>query len=293
MARLNETHTPKARLLGAELRDLRLQVGLNGRQLAAELGITQTTVSRYERGERTAPVDYVARVLGMLGITGQRYDELIAFAETASEPDLIANSKSGLHGHLIELAEFERSAEVITAVAPLVVPGFLQTRAYARQIMSTVPEEQREVRIELRMARREILQSQRRIQVFLSERVLREAMGDRSVMSEQVAYLHDFAQRPNIAIQILPSTTTGWTLAHNGSFTLFEFAKAAPTVHLEHFRGPAFLYDEADVEDYRTELVTLAATAMTPQDSVALLTDLANQWKGNHDAETAQLAEVH
>lgn len=277
MARLSESHTPKARLLGAELRDLRVQGGLNGRQLAAELGITQTTVSRYERGERTAPVDYVARVLGMLGITGQRYEELIGFAETASEPDLIANSKSGLHSHLIELAEFERSAETITAVAPLVVPGLMQTRAYARQIMSAVPDNEREVRVELRMARREILRSQRRIQILLSERVLRETMGDRSVMLEQVRHLNESAKRPNITVQILPSNTNNWTLAHNGSFILFEFTKAAPTVHLEHFRGPAFLYDEEDVEAYQSELATLAATAMSPTDSATLMAHIARQ----------------
>lgn len=280
MARLSESHTPKARLLGAELRDLRVQAGLNGRQLAAELGITQTTVSRYERGERTAPVDYVARVLGMLGITGQRYDELIGFAETASEPDLIANSKSGLHSHLIELAEFERSAETITAVAPLVVPGPLQTRAYAHQIMSTIPDHEREVRVELRMARREILRSRRHIHILLSERVLREPIGDGSVMLEQVRYLIESSKRSNVTIRLLPSSTRGWTLAHNGSFTLFEFPKAAPIVHLEHFRGPAFLYDETDVEAYQSELVTLAGTAMNPRDSATLMADVAKQLEG-------------
>ena len=153
MGGLNETHTPKARLLGAELRELRDQAGFNGRRLAAELDITQTTVSRYERGARTAPVDYVARVLGLFGVTGQRYDDLIEFARSASEPNLIA--KPGRHKHLLEISEFDRSADQVVHVAPLVIPGPMQTRGYAKAVMAGLPAEERDLRVELRMARRE------------------------------------------------------------------------------------------------------------------------------------------
>ncbi|TDD05789.1 XRE family transcriptional regulator [Saccharopolyspora terrae] len=280
MAGATERNTPKARLLGAELRDLRKKARMTVRELGAELGLAQGTVSRFERGERTPEIAYVARLLGVLGVTGDRYDELIEFAKTASEPNLVADSRSGMHSHLIELSEYDRAATRTTHVAPLVVPGPFQTRAYAAEIMSSVAPDEREVRIELRMARREALYSQDTAIGLIAERVLRETMGSEAVMLEQIRHLMGLAERPNIAIRVIPSSVGTWTLAHNGSFILYEFAKAAPTVHLEHYRGPVFLYDASDVEAYRDALDTLMTTAMGPEDSVEFMGDIAKKLEG-------------
>lgn len=288
MVGAKDRNTPKARLLGAELRELRREAGWSCRKLAAELGIAQGTVTRYERGDRTPPVPHVSRVLGVLGVTGKAYEELIEFAETASEPNLVADSKSGLHGHLVELSEYDRSATTITHVAPLIVPGPFQTRAYVQEIMASVPAAEREVRIEMRMARREAIRSDRRFRVILAERVLRETIGSRAVMSEQIRHLHDMARRSNVSLQIIPACETRWTLAHNGSFVLFEFEKAAPTVHLEHFRGPTFLYEKADVEAYRDELAKLSATALAPRDSLELLAAVATETKRESCEDVAE-----
>ncbi|GAB3694926.1 helix-turn-helix transcriptional regulator [Saccharopolyspora tripterygii] len=275
-----ERNTPKARLLGAELRDLRTKAKMTVRDLGAELGLAQGTVSRFERGERTPEIAYVARLLGVLGVTGDRYDELIEFAKTASEPNLVADSRSGMHAHLIELSEYDRAATRTTHVAPLVVPGPFQTRAYATQIMSSVVPDEREVRIEMRMARREALHSQNLAVGLIAERVLRETMGSEEIMLEQIQHLMNLAERPNIEIRVIPSSVRTWTLAHNGSFILYEFAKAAPTIHLEHYRGPVFLYDAADVEEYRDALDTLVTAALNPVDSTDLMGDIAKKLEG-------------
>lgn len=293
-----DRNTPKARLLGAELRDLREQAGWSGRTLAAELNIAQGTVSRYERGDRTPTVAYVARVLGVLGITGAKYDELIEFAETASEPNLVADSRTtrGLHSHLVELSEYERAASRVTHVAPLVIPGPFQTRAYASEIMSSVPTEDRDVRVEMRMARRETLRSGREFMAIIAERVLREAMGSRALILEQVRHLTDLAEWPGVTIRIIPASVQTWTLAHNGSFVLFEFPKATPTIHLEHYRGPTFLHDSQDVEAYREALGSLIETTLSSEQSLALMADIAEQLErtSSRDANnTDELAENH
>lgn len=293
-----DRNTPKARLLGAELRDLREQAGWSGRTLASELNIAQGTVSRYERGDRTPPITYVAHVLGVLGITGAKYDELIEFAETASEPNLVADSRTtgGLYSHLVELSEYERAASRVTHVAPLVVPGACQTRAYAREIMSSVPSEDRDVRIEMRMARRETLRSGREFRAVIAERVLRETMGTPGLMLEQVRHLQSLAQWPGVTIRIIPTSVHTWTLAHNGSFILFEFPKAVPTVHLEHFRGPTFLHDNNDVEAYRQALDQLTTTSMTPGQSAELMTEIIEQLErvsNRGEDSTGKLAEVN
>lgn len=277
MPGVTERNTPKARLLGAELRDLRKRAGLTVRDLGSELGLAPATVSRYERGERTPEIAYVARLLGVLGVAGDRYDELIEFAKTASEPNLVADSRSGMYSHLIELSEYDRAATRITHVTPLLVPGPFQTRSYIREIMASIPAHERDVRVEMRVARREVLQSEREFKVILAERVLREDMGSAQVMLEQVRHLICLAERPNITFRVIPASVKTWTLAHNGSFVLYEFSKAAPTVHLEHYRGPVFLYEATDVAAYRDALDTLMNTTIGPDESVALMVEVANE----------------
>ena len=278
MSGLNEAHTPKARLLGAELRELRDQAGFNGRQLAAALDITQTTVSRYERGARTAPVDYVARVLGLFGVTGQRYDDLIDFARSASEPNLI--TKPSRHKHLLEISEFERSAEQIVHVAPLVIPGSMQTRGYAKEVMAGLPAEERDLRVELRMARREALSGSRRITTYIAERALRDDLGGPSVMGDQLRRLIEFAGYDSVELRVLPNGLRRWTVAHEGTFVLYRFSKAAPIVQLDHHRGPAFVYEPDDVAVYTSGVETLCDLALSHEQSVKLVTALAEEMEG-------------
>ncbi|GAB3297075.1 helix-turn-helix domain-containing protein [Parasphingorhabdus pacifica] len=277
-------HTPKARLLGAELRELREQASMTVRDLAKLLDVAPGTVSRYERGERAPRPEYVARVAGTLGVTGARYDEIVDFAATASEPNMIADGSKGLHRHLIELSEFDRAAERIVHVAPMLVPGPMQTRAYAREMMSSLPADEKDVRVELRMARAAALDEPRHVDVILAERAVRDAIGGESVMAEQVRHLIDLSERPNITMHVLPSDLKRWTLAHDGAFVLYEFPKAAPIVHLEHYRGPAFLYDTNDVQAYRDAADTLTRPAMSPEQSTELMAAIAQELEGSYQS---------
>ena len=269
--------TPKARVLGAELRELREKADLTVRDMAKRLGVAPGTVSRYERGERAPRPEYVARILGTLGVTGAKYDEIVDFAASASEPNMIADESTGLHKHLIELSEFDRAASRIVHVAPLVIPGPMQTRAYAREVMVLLPAGERDVRVELRMARREAIAEPRDIEAFITERALRDCLGGPSVMVEQLRHLTELSSRPNIAIRVLPANLNRWTLAHDGAFVLYEFPKASPIVHLEHYRGPAFLYDAKDVSSYLQAVDTLANAAMSPDESAELMTAVGDE----------------
>ena len=279
MVGVNEPHTPKALLLGAELRELREQAGLNVRELAAALDVGQATVSRYERGERTPSVDYVARILGTLRVGGAKYDEVIDFARNASEPNLIAGTKPGMHRHLLDLAEFERKASRIVQVAPLMIPGTMQTREYAMAVMTGLPEEDRDLRVELRMARREVLAGPQ-IEVFLMERCVRDALCGPKAMAEQVRYLVEVADQSNVTVQIIPADLHQYTLAHEGTFVLYDFPKANPIVQLENYRGSAFLNDRKDVAAYRDAVATLADAAMSPDQSIELMAAIAEQLEG-------------
>ncbi|WP_033401936.1 helix-turn-helix domain-containing protein [Actinopolyspora mortivallis] len=276
-----ERHSPQARLLGAELRELRKESGITVRELAKRVGLGHAAVSRYETGVRSPARDLLARILAELGASGERYDELMELQRRASEPNLIADSRSGLHKHLLNLAEFERTANRIVHVAPLVIPGPLQTRAYAEEIMSSLSGEERGVRVELRMARSSAVLGSGKLEAIVCERVLYDDIGGPEVLAEQLRHMVTTVKNGNATIRILPQRTQRWTLAHNGSFVLFEFPKASPIIHLEHYRGPAFIYDQKDVEAYREALVGLTEATMSLDESTKLMAAIAEQMEGS------------
>lgn len=275
-------YTPKGRLLGAELRDLRVKVGLTVRDLAARLGTSHVTISRYETGTRTPRPEDTARILATLGVTGSEYEELVDFARSAGDKNTFARTSNGPHKHLIDLSEFERSADSITDIAPNLIPGLLQTAAYARVIMQGLPPEEREVRVGLRMARRDVLTSKSapRFNVVVKESALREPLGGHELMADQLRHIASLSMMDNITVRVLPRDLTHWTPAHDGAFVLFEFLKAPPIVHLEHFRAPAFLFDSKDVAAYKDAVQELNALALSPEESAERIASIMNDLEG-------------
>ncbi|MCA1186455.1 MULTISPECIES: helix-turn-helix transcriptional regulator [unclassified Saccharopolyspora] len=272
-------HTPKARLLGAELRELRKQANITTRELAHRLGTSHVTISRYETGTRTPRPEDVARILGTLRVTGTRYDELIEFARNAGDKNTFARSSSGPHKHLVELAEFERSASSITDVAPTVIPGLLQTADYARSIMRGLPNPEREIRVGLRMARRDVLagRAAKPLTAIIAEHALRQPLGGRAVMAEQLRYILRISEQSNITVAVLPNGLTHWTPAHEGAFVLYEFAKAPPIVQLEHYRSPAFLFEAKDVAAYKQAVVDIHTSILSVEASAGLIATIATE----------------
>lgn len=61
-------NSPYAERWGARIRLARLALNLNQEQVAAELGIRQSTLSRWERGTRVVPDPQRPRLAELLGV---------------------------------------------------------------------------------------------------------------------------------------------------------------------------------------------------------------------------------
>lgn len=85
-----------ARLSGADVRARRLGMGMSQKQLAAELGVTATTVARWERGERTVSNAVLVRLA---------LDHLAARSAAAIRPDQLPAPVTPLIGRDRERAE--------------------------------------------------------------------------------------------------------------------------------------------------------------------------------------------
>ncbi len=272
--------TPKAYVLGSEIRGHRESAGINTRGLAAALDMSShSVISRWERGARVPSPEMVSAVCTVLSVSGSERDRLVDMArEAANEPtNSVSVGSAGEQDQLSALLEYERNATTITNVAPVLIPGPVQAPDYARAILGGVP--QTDKMVSLRMGRREVITRRRnpaRYHAYLLESVLHQPVCPSEAHRDQLEYLVELGRRDNIDIRVIPSAT-GFTPAHAGPFVLLEFERAALVVHLEHHRSSAFLRDEGDVQAFLDAREDIDQVAMSPDHSTKLIADVANR----------------
>ncbi|GAA4611115.1 hypothetical protein GCM10023108_54240 [Saccharopolyspora hordei] len=215
-------------------------------------------------------------------------------ARSAAEPNWLSSGASGIRRELTTLIEFERTATHIVEVAPMIVPGLLQTADYARTIMSGMPSAELETHVTMRVGRRDVLTRRKPVsfEAFVAEHVLHMPIGGAEVMADQLHHMAKMAELPNVTLRVVPSQLQGWHLALEGAFILFEFPKASPIVNLEHYRSSAFLYDEGDVADYAQAVDSLREAAMSPADSQRLIATCVDEMEGFNDGTPHRVAQV-
>ncbi|MBK0865918.1 helix-turn-helix domain-containing protein [Saccharopolyspora sp. HNM0986] len=274
----DQAGSPRNRALGAELREFRKNAQMTVRDLSQHLGGHHSRYARNELGERRPAPEEVAAILTVLGAPEADRDRLTELArEQGSDGNWLKPGSAGTLGiahELTDLMEFERTASGITDVAPLAIPGLLQSSGYARAVMTEMPPHEVEARVAMRLGRRDVLTRRSdapNFRAIIDETVLQRSVGGVGVMLDQLHHITAMAERPNVTVQIIPHDLTTWHDALIGMFIYFEFPKAAPIVHLEHLSASAFLYESADVQVYRDAIESISKSAMTAEDSAKVI----------------------
>ncbi|MFF4600534.1 helix-turn-helix domain-containing protein, partial [Amycolatopsis sp. NPDC001370] len=270
----------KGRALGAALRKAREERGVSLRSVAKDLGIDPSTLSRWEAGKRVPPPADIARILGHLGIDNSRYDEIMGMLDGVDATQWLAISLPEQRQQNSALLDFEATANTITEVAPLLIPGLVQTRGYARAIMSggTVPADEINTRVATRLGRRDVVSADRpdpaNLVALIGEAALRQEIGSAEVMVEQLEYLLRVAAWDHVDLRVMPFTS-GWHPALEGPFTLIDPRDDGfPIVFLENRRSGLILHQEADVTAYREAVGVVLEVAMSPEASAELIADV-------------------
>ena len=284
--------TVRRRRLAAELRGIRESRGKSGEAVAAALKWSPSKVSRYERAKTGLRPREVERLLDYYKISGPRRELLLTLAEDAAQKgwwEELADSLSEDYQQFIGL-EYEATSMSIWHVD--VVTGLLQTEAYARHIISSYSRVEpvapgmigRLVRVRLR--RQHVLDREElHLSVVLDESVLKRRIGDDSVMYEQLQRLVHEADRPNRTVQILPLDAQHTVFGE--SFVIFGFgadsdAMLQDVVSTEHLRSGFTLEGERETYLHRIAFEMLAAAALDPAASRALILETArSHWSGS------------
>ena len=265
--------TPKAMALGAQIRSVRQGAGLSQRAAAKKLKIGNATLSRIESGETPPTPDELVEMLEVLGATEAQSEEILALASDTSGNAWLAVTLPEQRAQLAALLDFEQMATHITNVAPLLIPGLLQSSGYARAVMRAagIPDDEVETRVAVRMGRRDVLlrADPTNLLAIIGESVLRRPVGEPRVMTEQLDHLLKMAQLPNITVRVVPDNT-GWHPALEGPFLLL--ANSATTlVHLENRRSGLFLNDPEDLAAYMAAVEKTLNVALDAEQTAALI----------------------
>ncbi len=243
----------------------------------AELGWDESKMSRIENAKARMPPHDVDTLLRLYGVT----DSEVVTALEGLAKDAGKQGWWQAYGDVVALSykdylTLESDAASIQVHTPGLIPGLLQTGAYAREIIAATaitrtPEEVAAL-AEVRKTRQAILTTRPggplKYWAVINEAALHQRFASQpSLMREQLRHLLDMADLPNVTIQVMPLTAT----PHPGMLGLFEvvrFPHPWPTVVLlENLRGGYFVEGTDDVTVFGTAFDRIVAAALSVDDS--------------------------
>ncbi|MEW2489571.1 helix-turn-helix transcriptional regulator [Streptomyces sp. NPDC048411] len=265
--KLDPSSSPRA-LLGAELRHRREHAGLSQEELGLPLFVSGSFIGQLESGTRRMQVDQA-----------QKLDEILD-ADGFFVRNCVALKKSKYPDHFAEAAEAEAVAKTIKEYAPQLIPGLLQTEAYARAVFRayqpTAPESVIDDLTTVRLDRAHLLSDPTTPLVWavLDEAVLRREVGGPAAMAEALHHILKLAREHRIIVQVLPFGA-GAHMAMEGPLKLMSFEDAPPLVYLQGLGTGKLQDDPATVRHYELTYDLVVASALSPEASLALIESAA------------------
>ncbi|WP_432166020.1 helix-turn-helix domain-containing protein [Streptomyces sp. bgisy031] len=258
-------------MVGEELRHARERAGLTQQALGELLFVSGSYVGQMEAGTRRILPDMAERLDEALGTAGFFVRHGVK-ANESKHPE-----------HFAEAAEAEAIAIEIRQYESLLIPGLLQTPAYARAVFlayqPTAPEEAIDKLVAARMERTRLLDDPTKplLWVVLDEAALRREVGGPVVMAEALRHIAALIRRRRVIVQVV-SFSVGAHAALDGPLKLMYFRDAPPLSFVEAPSMGQLTDDLATVTRHQLSYDLLRADALTPRQSLALIESVAEDY---------------
>ncbi|NLU66723.1 helix-turn-helix transcriptional regulator [Streptomyces sp. HNM0574] len=191
------SQSPRQRF-AEELRLLRTQRGETLRQLGEKLGWDWSLFGKMEKGETLGSPEVAQALDHYYGTPGL----LLALWELA------AGDNTQFRERYRRYMALESQALSLWHFAVSVLPGLLQTPAYAREVLAAGGYREPELtqQVDARVGRRQLLEGNDAppFRVILSEASLRTPLRDVGEWREQLEYLSEACERPHMTLHVLP-----------------------------------------------------------------------------------------
>ncbi len=290
--------TARTRELGQELRLARKRANLRATAVAEELGWSPGKLSKLEHGWRsTSDWDY-GTLLGKIGADQANRDRIQRIAAEQDIGHFLRVHNGLLSDNLLCLMIHERAASTMCKYETMLIPGLLQTEAYARAVINPggiyLPEEH-DFKLAARMERQSVLSGSRSPEVtfYIHEVAMHAAIGGSQVMHDQMMQLAFMCEWDRLTIRVIPMSRGGHPALRH-SFNLMTFDKSIkPVAYSETDVATLFTEDQKSIEVYQRKQRALADRALDAEQSRSVFARWAGVYdrRGDRDVEGPDLAE--
>jgi DNA-binding XRE family transcriptional regulator len=271
--------TVRRMLVGAQLRQLRIDLGLSRAEAAEAIRASEWKIHRLENGQVGFKERDLIDLLTFYEVTDpDRVEELLAMAADANSPGWWQRYGDVLPQWFRTYVDLEAAATLIRTYEGQFVPGLLQTDDYMRALVhgAHLEETNEDVgrRVRLRMARQTLLTREQppRLWAVVDEAALRRPVGGPEVMRAQLERLLEASKLPNVTLQVL-GFGAGAHPAMGSSFSILRFPEQElpDLVYLEHLTNAVYLDKRHEVERYLDVMELLCVQSEPPARTEAFL----------------------
>jgi transcriptional regulator with XRE-family HTH domain len=280
----DQSPTVRRRRLALELRRLREAAGLTCEEVAEHLECSASKISRVETGRVSVSPRDVRDMLELYKVPSEQREDLVQLARDSRQKGWWHAYSDAMMPQMATYLGLESAASEIRIYEVSLIPGLLQTEEYARAViragMMNSPSEDVERKVALRMARQPAMtrDDPPKIWAVLDEAALRRRVGGAGLMRLELEHLLAQAALPNVAIQVIPFAG-GAHPAMGRPFIILVFPERVDTdvVYLEDLTSALYVEDLAEVDRYNVFFNHLRATALSFDDSAALIASVLKE----------------
>ncbi|RKN31910.1 helix-turn-helix domain-containing protein [Micromonospora musae] len=261
---------PMLELFAGELRRLRVAAGLSQEALGERLSYSASLVAAVEQCRRPPREEFARRCDEVLSGGGL----LARIRETLVRESLMPWFR--------EWVTIEQEAAALRSFEPLVVPGLLQTEAYARTLYEGAGQfvgDEVEQQVAARLARQTVLTrpAPPQLVVVLDYTVLERPVGGPKVMREQLRHLLEVGGRPKVHLHLVPRSTGAYP-GLNGAFVLATPPEGDDIAYLDNQLHGTIVERSADVHSLRQTWESVRAEATPHGATLKLISEAAETW---------------
>ncbi len=284
--------TVPRRQLGRYLRRLREDGQVTIKAAAEALEWSPQKIWRIENGAVAMRSHDVETMCRIFGANADTTEALVALARETKARGWWQEYGDAVTAGFHLFIGLESAASRLRDYAPELIPGLLQTKAYAREVMAvedpTAAESEREGWTAVRLHRQAVLERRLpappHLDAIINEHVLRRPLHDREAMAGQLNHLLDMIEHPQVTIRVLPMSAGIHAASTAGAFVLFDFPRDGgrepepPTVFRDGLTGGQYADKPAEVEAYAAAWNGLERAVLSEGESKALIKAVAEEY---------------
>jgi transcriptional regulator with XRE-family HTH domain len=281
MASIQGPVMPRKRI-ATELRRLREEAGHTLEQVAGELMISTSKLSRLENAQGSPQARDVRDLINYYKIDGTELaGKLTRWVRASHRQGWWNDYSDAITGDLDTHIAYETEASIARVYTIPALPVLLQTRDYMRAYYTGNEPwrttDEIDTLVDLRLHRQHALKSRTdtpplRLVAVTHECGLHQLIGTREIMHAQLDHLVERSTAPNIDLRVLPFSGP-LPFTSTCMYAYFEFSDTLDrdVVAIETHAGFRYIEQTTRVAQYRRHYETLLDSSLSPDESRALI----------------------